>query len=266
MGLTRQQITSFIAQMGPIAVNVCNKKSRKVLPSVCIAQACCESACGTSTKMKNANALFGIKVGNSKAHFGTAWKDKAYSTKTKECYDGKTYTQITDMFRAYDSIEDATEDYYDMLGACSRYAGAIGLTDALACITAIKNAGYATSPTYISTIMKYINDYNLRQYDACMPSAVISTQTVMYYTVGKNYILQSNMYVRVTAAGVKKKYDALTTNAKQNAYKNAEGYGVLKAGTKVTCQGTVEKDGAIWIKIPSGFVCAKANNGTVYIK
>ena len=46
----------------------------------------------------------------------------------RECYDGKTYTNITDMFRAYSSIEDAVEDYYDMLAFCSRY-----LTYILAC-------------------------------------------------------------------------------------------------------------------------------------
>ena len=32
-------------------------------------------------------------------------------------------------------------------------------------ITAIKNGGYATSPTYIDTIMSIINSNNLRQYD-----------------------------------------------------------------------------------------------------
>ena len=104
---TKKQVNDFIAMIAPIAIEICKKKSKKVLPSVCIAQACCESAYGTSPKMINANALFGIKVGKSKVHFGTAWKDKAYSTKTKECYDGKTYVAITDMFRAYDSIRDA---------------------------------------------------------------------------------------------------------------------------------------------------------------
>ena len=116
--------------------------------------------------MINANAVLGIKVGKSKVHFGKAWKDKAYSTKTKECYDGKTYVSITDMFRAYDSIDDAIEDYYDMLAACSRYIGCLDQADPKTCITAIKNGGYATSPTYIDTIMSIINKYNLTKYDS----------------------------------------------------------------------------------------------------
>ncbi|MDE6365812.1 MAG: phage holin family protein [Lachnospiraceae bacterium] len=76
---------------------------------------------------------------------GTAWKDKAYSTRTKECYDGKTYVNITDMFRAYDTISDAIEDYYNMLASCSRYRNCLKQTDPGDCITAIKNGGYATS-------------------------------------------------------------------------------------------------------------------------
>ncbi len=67
--------------------------------------------------------------------------------KPKECYDGKTYISITDMFRSYDTVVDAVGDYYDMLGSCSRYEKCIGMTDAKQCITAIKNGGYATSPT-----------------------------------------------------------------------------------------------------------------------
>lgn len=173
---TKKQVNDFIAMIAPIAVEICKKKSKKVLPSVCIAQACCESAYGTSTKMIKANAVFGIKVGKSKAHFGTAWKDKAYSTKTKECYDGKTYVAINDMFRAYDSIRDAVEDYYDMLGACSRYAGCIGVIDSTKAITAIKNGGYATDPKYISTITSIIKTNNLTKYDTYMIGTVAAEE------------------------------------------------------------------------------------------
>lgn len=163
---TQAQVTAFINKVAPIAQVKAKGRSKWSLPSVCIAQCCCESAYGTSPKMMNANAILGVKVGKSKVHFGKAWNDKAYSTATKECYDGKTYVNITDMFRAYDSISDAIEDYYDMLAACSRYKSCLNQPDPLKCITAIKNGGYATSPTYITTIMSIINKYNLTQYDA----------------------------------------------------------------------------------------------------
>ena len=163
---TQTQVTTFINKIAPIAQAKASGRTKWSLPSVCIAQCCCESAYGTSPKMINANALLGIKVGKSKVHFGSAWKDKAYSTQTKECYDGKSYVNITDMFRAYDSINDAIEDYYDMLASCSRYKGCLNQTDPKTCITAIKNGGYATDPAYITTIMSIINKYNLVQYDS----------------------------------------------------------------------------------------------------
>ncbi len=162
---TQEQVKAFIEKIAPIAQEKAAGRQKWSLPSVCIAQSCCESNYGTSPKMVKANAVFGIKVGKSKAHFGTAWKDKAYSTRTKECYDGKIYVDITDMFRAYDSIEDSVEDYYDMLSTCSRYRGCLNKTDPKTCITEIQKAPYATSPTYITTIMSIVNKYNLTQYD-----------------------------------------------------------------------------------------------------
>lgn len=166
MAATKKQVENFIKRIVPIAQEKAAGRAKWSLPSVCIAQCCCESAYGTQPKMIRANAILGIKVGKSKVHFGKAWKDKAYDTKTKECYDGKTYVTINDMFRAYDSIEDAIEDYYDMLASCSRYRGCINQKDPKTCITAIKNGRYATSPTYISTIMTIIKKYNLTQYDS----------------------------------------------------------------------------------------------------
>ena len=196
---TQAQVTAFINKVAPIAQAKASGRTKWSLPSVCIAQCCCESAYGTSPKMMNANAILGIKVGKSKVHFGSAWKDKAYSTKTKECYDGKTYVNITDMFRAYDSIDDAIEDYYDMLAACSRYKDCLNQPDPLKCITAIKNGGYATSPTYITTIMNIIDKYNLTQYD----SVVTGSGNAVRSTIKKGSCGSDVTYLqqRLTAKG-----------------------------------------------------------------
>ena len=163
---SKKEVKNFIAVVAPIAQEKAKGRDKWSLPSVCIAQCCCESAYGTQPKMTGANAILGIKVGKSKAHFGKAWKDKAYSTRTKECYDGKTYVNIQDMFRAYDSIADAIEDYYDMLAACSRYRGCLNQTDPQTCITAIKDGGSASDPNYIKTIMSIIRTNGLTRYDA----------------------------------------------------------------------------------------------------
>ncbi|MFG6334677.1 MAG: glucosaminidase domain-containing protein [Lachnospiraceae bacterium] len=168
---TKEQVSNFITMIAPIAQEKAKGRGRWSLPSVCIAQCCCESAYGTQPKMTRANAVLGIKVGKSKAHFGKAWKDQAYSTRTKECYDGKTHVNIQDMFRAYDSVADAIEDYYDMLSSCSRYRGCLNCADPQTCISAIKNGGYATDPTYIKTIMSIIRTNNLTRYDSVVTGA-----------------------------------------------------------------------------------------------
>ncbi len=86
------------------------------------------------------------------------------------------------------------------------------------------------------------------------------------YTIGKNYTLQNNMYVRKSPGGSKKPFLELTVNAKSHAKQDADGNGILKKGTVVTCKDIEAKNGAIWMKIPSGYVCAVSMIGKVYIK
>lgn len=261
---TPAQVKAFIDRIAPIAQYKAKGRSKWSLPSVCIAQCCWESGYGTSPKMVRANAILGIKVGKSKAHFGNHWHDKAYSTKTKECYDGN-YVQITDMFRAYDSLDDSIGDYYDMLSSCSRYKACLNEPDPLKCITAIKNGGYATGLDYANNIMSLIKKYNLTQYDSVV-TGKNENGTGAAYCVDKLYKLQSDMYVRDSAAGNKKPFLKMTANAKNHAFKDSDGYGILKKGTAVTCKGIQNVSGAVWIKIPSGWVCGIGESGKVYIR
>ena len=170
---TPTEVKAFITKIAPYA-QAEYRKGKLVLPSVCIAQACLESTYGTTGKMRRANAMLGIKVGKNKVHFGTAWKDKAYDTKTKECYDGKMYTVINDFFRAYDTVEDCVTDYYDMLCSCSRYKAAVGETDYVKTIKAIQNGGYATGLEYVQTAISIIEHNNLTQYDIIGGTKVMS--------------------------------------------------------------------------------------------
>lgn len=260
---TQAQIKDFLSKIAPIAVDQAKKHGNKIFPSICIAQACCESAYGTSPKMKAANAVFGIKVGSSKYKFGTAWKGKAYSTKTKECYDGKTYTEITDMFRAYDTLEESVEDYFDLLCTAKRYKYALNRSTPLECIQGIQKAPYATSPTYVNTIMTLVNKYDLTKFDNVQGKAQVVKKEVQKssYIVGETYILRSDLYVRKSPNGDKIKYADFTENAKANGRSQADGSGVLKKGTKVTCK---EVNGN-WIRIPTGWVCTKGKDGSAYI-
>lgn len=170
---TKAQMNYFLSQIIPIAQEQALKHDMKIFPSVCIAQACHESGWGTSKKMADANAVFGIKVGNAAYHFGTAWKGAAYKTGTTEYYDKdkKVATKIVDWFRAYDNIEDATEDYFDMLCHCQRYKPALNRKTPRECIEAIVAGEYASGPDYAKHIMKIIDIYGLTQYDKISPAS-----------------------------------------------------------------------------------------------
>jgi hypothetical protein len=205
-----------------------------------------------------ANAVFGIKAGGN-------WKGKVYNSKTKECYDGSTYTNITANFRAYNSLEESVSDYFDLITKSERYRRSMIANSPLECITAIKNGGYATSPTYITTIMNIIRSCNLTKYDV---EDVDNYVDNFSYKVGNVYTLQVNLNVRKGAGTDKKqkKYKELTEDGKKHALtKKANANAVLLKGTKVSCLDIIKENENIWFKIPSGFVCAKFN-GKEYIK
>lgn len=166
MAASDTQKNEFLRMIAPIAMDQAKKHANKIFASVCIAQAIHESGWGTSAKMVKANALFGIKVGKSAYHFGTAWKDKAYKTGTTEYYDGKNPTKIVDFFRAYDNVSDATEDYFDMLCHCQRYKAALNQKSPERCIEKIVSGGYATGPSYAEAIMNLIRTNNLTRFDS----------------------------------------------------------------------------------------------------
>jgi flagellum-specific peptidoglycan hydrolase FlgJ len=145
------QAKAFIDVIAPIAVKVCKERGYGNAQAwTCVAQACCESAYGTSGIMARAKAFFGIKATKSWVQ-AAKYGGKVYNASTKECYDGSTYTNITACFRAYDSMEDSVRDYFDLLES-KRYKACLTRNTVKACITDIKNGGYATSPTYINTI------------------------------------------------------------------------------------------------------------------
>ena len=150
--------SEFIPTIAPLVVAENQRRGNPLFSSVVIAQAICESGWGQSKIMMKANAIFGIKATSS-------WKGKVYNANTQECYDGSTYTNITACFRAYNSLAESISDYFDLITKSERYRKACVSSSPLECITAIKNGGYATSPTYINTIMSIINSNNLTQYD-----------------------------------------------------------------------------------------------------
>ena len=150
--------SEFIPTIAPLVQAENKKRGYPLFSSVVIAQAICESGWGQSIIMMKANAIFGIKATSD-------WNGKVYNANTQECYDGVSYTNITACFRAYNSLAESISDYFDLITKLERYRKATVAETPQECITAIKNGGYATSPTYINTIMSIINSNDLTKYD-----------------------------------------------------------------------------------------------------
>lgn len=207
--------------------------------------------------MINAKAIFGIKAFSD-------WKGKVYNSKTKECYNGHSFTDIQACFRAYNSYEESIADYFDLITKSSRYRKACTSQTPQECITRIKEGGYATDPNYVLKIMSIINSNNLTKYDR-INNVLYETKKGIYIK-GKNYKLQVDLNVR-TGAGIEyriKNFSELTEDGKKHSYNQTTA--VLKKGTIVTCLDIlIDSKDNIWLKIPSGYV-AGYYNGKEYIK
>lgn len=152
--MTKQQFIETIAKSAKV---VCKERGYGYAQyATCCAQACCESGYGQSAIMANANAFFGIKATKSWVN-AAKYGGKVYNSKTKECYDGKTYTSISACFRAYNSLDDSVRDYFDLIEG-KRYAASLQASSVKDCIKIIHEGGYATSPTYQSTICNFYNE------------------------------------------------------------------------------------------------------------
>lgn len=146
----------FIEKVGKMAAD--SMQETKILASLTTAQAILESSYGQSGLTQRGNALFGIKATSS-------WKGKAYSSKTKECYDGINFVEIQAAFRAYDTWEESIEDHSRLLTTATRYKALIGEKDYKKACQEIQKAGYATDPGYANKLIQLIEQYKLYKYD-----------------------------------------------------------------------------------------------------
>lgn len=218
---TEREVSTFFETIGPLVVQVCKERNYGNAQAwTCICQAACESAYGTSSLMKNANAYFGVKaslewVRNSK------YGGKVYSSKTKECYDGNSFVTITDTFRAYDSMIDSIRDYFDLIEG-ARYKESLKARTVQECISIIKKGGYATDPMYTNTICKIFSRYR---------------NIIEAYNIGQEqkkdsdrYIITANLLNVRSAPGTDsdilttvKRDDIIEITEKQNVFSNTWG-------------------------------------------
>lgn len=153
------QNATFIEKIAPLIQREAKKRGYKVCSPI-IAQACLESAFGTSSLGYKYHNYFGMKCGSK-------WHGKSVNMKTKEEYTVGTLTTIHDNFRAYDDMVSGVQGYFDFVST-PRYAILKTASTPQEYLERIKAAGYATSSSYVKNNMTVINKYNLTKYDSAL--------------------------------------------------------------------------------------------------
>ena len=144
---------NFIESVAQGAINGWTKYG--VLPSVTVAQAILESGWGQSALSTQAHNLFGIKG---------SYNDQYVTMQTREVYNGQSY-YIYDNFRKYANNSESVEDHGNFLYSNSRYANLLGDQSYASVARKLQADGYATDPSYASSLIKLVEMYNLTQLD-----------------------------------------------------------------------------------------------------
>lgn len=153
---TTKQCKAFIAEIAPIIQRYAKKYGYKAVSPI-IAQACVESAYGTSSLGYKYHNYFGMKCGSS-------WKGGSVNLKTKEEYTPGTLTDIKANFRTYANMEEGVIGYFEFIKA-KRYANLKSANTPEQYLTFIKEDGYATSSSYVTTNMSCISMWDLQKWD-----------------------------------------------------------------------------------------------------
>jgi flagellar protein FlgJ len=134
-------------------------KELGVAPHALVAQAALESGWGKhEIKLPDGSTshnVFGIKA-------GADWQGKTAATTTTEYVNGVPQTRVA-RFRAYDSYDEAFQDYAHLLKTSPRYANALQAADANQFAAALQRAGYATDPAYATKLSRVMASSTLRQ-------------------------------------------------------------------------------------------------------
>lgn len=232
--------TEYIKKIYGILAPMCTKYGYHNVAAAMIAQSIQEGwNSGLASKYFN---YWGMKAGES-------YKGKTVVMDNKQKNDKATY-------RVFTSMANGCEGYFAFLNY-SRYKPLKSCTTDVEYLTKIGPCGWNGNSKYGEHCISHLNE---------VYKALGDTTTVepTQYNVGTTYTTQQDLYVRDNPDGNKIKFEKLTSNAKEHAKKDILGYAILKKGTRVTCQGIRATQTCTWMKIPSGWICAR-NSKHIYV-
>lgn len=182
---------TFLEKFKPYAI--ADMKQSGILASLTGAQGFIESKKGNSGLTVKANNLFGIK--------GT-YNGQSVTMLTTEYYNGVAY-RVNAAFRKYPSWQESVNDHSALFNRLARYKNLRGETDYVKACNNVQKDGYATSPTYSTTLLNTINKYKLYEWDAevlgTQPKQKVETVAQHYPTllIGSkgDYVLHWQKYL-----------------------------------------------------------------------
>ena len=160
---TKAEQESFINEIAPLIQREGKARGYTIVSTV-IAQACIESRWGLSGLAKYHN-YFGLKCGSK-------WKGAFVTMNTKEEYTQGQLTTIRDSFRVYNNMSDGVKGYYEFISS-TRYANLKLASTPRQYAEYLKSDGYATSSTYVNTLVNTVNAHDLARFD--VPMEIIDT-------------------------------------------------------------------------------------------
>ena len=160
----------------------------------CLVGAQCIKETGESKLMQSHYAPLGIKA--TKQWLEAKPGRKCYNAKTNEEYTLGQLSRITACFRAYNSYEEAIEDWVQLINT-KRYKPVRDAKTFEEKAKAIKDCGYATSSTYTEGLIKVFKTY-CAEFDAAWNGITLLHQipqgqepTTNTYTVQRGDTLSS---------------------------------------------------------------------------
>lgn len=209
-----------------------------------VAMACLEGKYGRSSLARDYHNHFGMKCGKY-------WNGNRVTMRTKEVISGKEVF-ITDDFRCYKDDSSGVRGFFEFIGT-NRYENlhnAISPRHFLATIVLDK---YATGYDYVESCMKIVDEF-----------AGNKKGDNFEIQVGRNYVLIDNMNVRKAPSknAPLVGHKGLSADGKKH---DVDKNGSLDKGTIVTCKDLFLYGSEMWLKCPSGWLCAK-DGSDIYVR
>lgn len=158
-----QKIAPYVQQIAPKYGIQCN--------SAVIAQACLESAYGTSNKAKYHN-YFGLKYRPNRVTCNSG----TFTDSSKEQTASGSYIGISTQWYSFANMAMGVEGYFQFINI-PNYSNLKGVTDPQKYLTNIRADGYATSLSYVTNVMNVVKKYNLTKYDKAVAPTPTPTPT-----------------------------------------------------------------------------------------